>query len=126
MLRLYFLTSTYTQGTCNSNWDYMSLPAADRTFSASPGNEKVKKTIVDDVAMLAPSPDSFTVTCVGRGSSITSSYKQCECTSNIHEKHIWLGQTSYISNPWTVLFPAYLISSAGNTHSLSSMNHSPT
>ena len=136
MLRLYFLPSTYTQGstmrscssfhtgakhafrkscssgplteanvwfpksvdmymyTCNSNWDYMSLPAADRTLSASPGNEKVKKTIVEDAAMLAPSPDSFTVICVGRGSSISSSYKQCKCTSNIHEKNNWWGQTS--------------------------------
>ena len=53
--------------TCNSNWDYMSLPAADRILSASPGNEKVKKTIVDDAPMLALSPDSLIVTCVGHG-----------------------------------------------------------
>ena len=48
-----------------SNLYYIALPAADMTFSASPGNEKVRKTIVADAAMLVPSPESFTVTLVG-------------------------------------------------------------
>ena len=34
--------------------------------------------------------------------------------------HIWWGQRSYISDPWTALFRAYYLSSAGNMHSLSS------
>ena len=122
MLRLYFLPSTYTQGStvrsCSSfhtgakhalRKSYSSgplteanvwlpksvnmymylelglqcicLPAADRTFSASPGNENVRKTIVDD-AILAPSPESLTVTCVDCGSSISSSYK-----NRVHYKY---------------------------------------
>ena len=41
------------------------LPAADRTFSASEGNEKERNTIVADAAILAPSPESFTLILVG-------------------------------------------------------------
>ena len=36
------------------------LPAADKTFCSRSGNEKVRKTIVADAAMLAPSPESLT------------------------------------------------------------------
>ena len=52
---------------------YIALPAADMTFSANAGNEKVRKTIVADAAILAPSPESFTVTLVGCAPSNSSS-----------------------------------------------------
>ena len=35
------------------------LPAADRTFSASEGNEKERNTTVANAAILAPSPEFY-------------------------------------------------------------------
>ena len=43
----------------------------------------------------------------------------CTCIY-MSENHIWCCQTSYISDPWTAIFRANQLSSAGNTHSLSS------
>ena len=54
---------------------YISIPAADSTFSASPGKEKVRKTINADEAKLAPSPESFTVTSEESNSSFSSIYE---------------------------------------------------
>ena len=35
-------------------------------------------------------------------------YVSCAVYTAVHEKkHIWWGQTSYISDPWTALFRAY-------------------
>ena len=42
----------------------LCVPAADKTFCSRSGNEKVRKTNVADAAMLAPSPESLTVTLV--------------------------------------------------------------
>ena len=44
---------------------YRFIPLADRTLSQSPGKEKVRKTIVCDAAITAPSPESLRVTVAG-------------------------------------------------------------
>ena len=46
--------------------------AADSTFSANPGKEKVRNTIIDEAAMTAPSPASLRVMLSGRGPAALS------------------------------------------------------
>ena len=50
------------------------LPAADRTFSHSPGKEKVRNTIEAEAAIFAPSPESFNVILSGTGPSDVANY----------------------------------------------------
>ena len=52
----------------------LMLPAAERTFSHSPGNEKVRNTIEAEAAMFAPSPESFNVILSGMGPCDVANY----------------------------------------------------
>ena len=64
-----------------------SVSAAKRTLSASPGKENVRKTMLDVAAILAPSPESFSVMQVCGGTCAFSNFikgKYCRCKSLCH------------------------------------------